>query len=210
MKTPRKAFYVLLGSLGLAVAGGIGVYSLFDGQLASLNQDLSQLLAEQEAAKSQIQKLEATDQQLRELEDVSSLADDVLPTQKEQGNIVAELKSFILDAGLGFDSVTFSGSDGASGNLNISQTQARPGLVGVRVLPVTAIISAGANYSEVIDLLETIENNQRKMQVTQLALTPEAGGSVFASITMQIDVYVRVEAPPAATTPESPTGEAES
>ncbi len=194
MNTPRKTFYGLLGSIAAVIAAGVGLFYILDGQLTSLNADIAKLMAEQEAGAEQITALEAADQQLDQLEAIEELADQVLPTTKQQANVVAEVKSFIQSAGLEFSSVTFSGSD-PNGNLAVSQTQARPGLVGVRVLPVTAVINAGATYSQVIDLLETIENNQRKMQVTNISLTPEPTGGTFSTLTLQVDVYVRTAAP---------------
>ena len=210
MNSPKRAFYFLLGGLGLTILGGVGVFKLFDSQLATLNEDVGKLLAEQEAIGEQIKIYETAEAKVEELNFVEELSDKVLPTSKEQANVVAELKKFIVDAGLQFASVTFSGSELGAGGLNVSQTQASTNLKipGVRVLPVTAVIEAGASYSDIIQLLQTIENNQRKMQVTDISLTPEPASSTFASITMQIDVYVRPEATavtPTTTAPTSPT-----
>ena len=201
MNSPRKAFYGLLGLVAAAILGGVGVFYLFDGRLSTLNEDVGKLLAEQQAIGEQIQIYENAERKVEELAFVEELAAKVLPTSKEQANVVAELKTFIVDAGLSFSSVTFSGSEIGNGGLSISQTQAQSGLQGVRVLPVTAVIEAGARYEDVIKLLQTIENNQRKMQVTDIALTPEAESQdTFSSITMQINVYVRPgTAAPAAT-----------
>jgi len=207
MNSPKKVFYGLLGLVGLIIAGGAGTFYLFDTQLSKLNQDVSKLLAEQEAIGNQITLFEDAEEKIEELSFVQDLSDEVLPSSKQQANVVAELKKFIVDAGLQFDSVTFSGSELGSGGLNLSQTQAQSGLAGVRILPATAVIRAGASYSQVIDLLRTIENNQRKMQVTDIALTPESGASTFSSITVQIDVYVRADQPAAATDADNPNQE---
>lgn len=207
MNSPKKVFYGLLGLVGLIIAGGAGTFYLFDTQLSKLNQDVSKLLAEQEAIGNQITLFEDAEEKIEELSFVQDLSDEVLPSSKQQANVVAELKKFIVDAGLQFDSVTFSGSELGSGGLNLSQTQAQSGLAGVRILPATAVIRAGASYSQVIDLLRTIENNQRKMQVTDIALTPESGASTFSSITVQIDVYVRADQPAVATDADNPNQE---
>lgn len=207
MNSPVKAFYALLGFVGVAIIGGVGVFYFFDSQLGELNDEVGKLLAEQEAIGEQIKIYEATEEKVSELAFVPDLANDVLPSDKEQANVVAEIRKFIVDAGLSFSSVTFSGSEVTNGSLAVSQTETPIGLPGVRVLPVTAVIDAGARYEDIITLLQTIENNQRKMQVTDISLTPEADSDRFSSITMQIQVYVRVGGSPAPATQEAPAEE---
>lgn len=202
MASPKKAFYVLLGLTGVTVAAGVGLFYLFDTQLTTLNSDISQMLAEEKAIDSQKTIYQRTGEQVANLENFKELTDEVLPESKQQANVVAELKKFVIDAGLEFDSVTFSGSESTKGGVEISQTQALAGLVGARILPATVIVREGATYSQVQKMLQIIENNRRKMQVTEISLTPQEESGTFSTITLQIDVYVRSDA---AATPANPS-----
>lgn len=193
--SPKKAFYVGVGLLTIILLAGAGLFYTFDSELTALNTDIGKQLADQEVLNSQIKIYRATEETVNELGFVSELAENVLPSSKEQGKVVAEIKKFITDQKLTFESVAFTGANIASAPAGNTQTQAQAGLTGVRILPTTAVIQAGASYEQIIRLLETIENNQRKMQITQISLTPDSESNGFSTITMQIDVYLRSDTP---------------
>ncbi len=191
MSRSKKAFLALLGTLVAVIAAGVGVFYLFDKQLVTMNHDISKLKAEQTAAQSQINSYEATKKKVEELAFVRQLAFEVLPGEKEQANTVAELKKFVIDAGMIFEALTFTGESSAIGGGGSSQTQAADGINGVRVLPASIQIAAGATYEQVLSLLQKIETNQRKMQVTELTLVPDETGTKFSTITINVDIYLK-------------------
>jgi hypothetical protein len=157
-----------------------------------LNNEVGQLLAEQEVIGTQIEVYEATKEQIEDLGFVNKLANDVLPQSKEQANVVAEIKQFINESGLQLETLSFNNTPGVGTGLSISQTEAVTNLAGVRVLPATAVISpVGATYSDVLNLLERIESNQRKMQVTEVSLTPVPASEEIASFTITLNIYLR-------------------
>lgn len=201
--TPQKAFFALLAVTILVIGAGGGLYYYLNSSLVSLNQDVGELLAEQEVIGTQIQVYEETKQKVEELSFVEDLADEVLPQSKEQANVVAEIRRFVSSAGLQLEAVSFSSASGSTG-LSTSQTEAVTSLPGVRVLPVTAVISSGATYDQILDLLTKVESNQRKMQVTEVSLTPIPGSDVIANFTLKMNIYLRSSvAVPAATEAEA-------
>lgn len=193
MTPSKKAFLIILGSIGAIVLGGAGIFYLLDKQLVSLNEEVGKLKADQQVIRSQINIYETARQKVEELAFVQGLADQVLPQEREQANAVAELKSFVNSVGLELESVAFTGDNSkAQANLETSQTEQAEGLAGVRILPTTIVIKPGATYRQVLQLLERIERNQRKMQVIEITLIPnEEGGSTFSTITMSINIYLR-------------------
>lgn len=190
MNSPKNMFYGLLAAIVIMLLGGGALYYYFDKDLVALNEEVSELLAEKDVIGTQIDVYEDAKKKVEELSFVSDLADNVLPQSKEQANVVAEIRKFITDAGLTLETLTFSGSEGGAG-LSISQTEAVSSLAGVRALPVNATIASGATFDQFINLLQIIEGNQRKIQVTELTLTPETGSNLFSSITLKLNIYLR-------------------
>jgi cell division protein FtsB len=193
MTTTKKSFFAILGVIGIIVGGGVGIFSLLDGQMKQLNGEVAKLKADQEAIRSQIDIYASARKKVEELRFVQDLADSVLPPSKEQANVVAELKKFITDSGLQFDSVAFTGDNSKIvGGIGNSQTEQVEGLAGVRILPTSVVIRAGATYQQVLKLLETIEQNQRKMQLTEITLVPnDESATAFSTITMTVNIYLR-------------------
>lgn len=193
MSPSKKAFFSILGVLLFVLGSGAGVFYLLDGQLVELNATIGRLKAEQKAAKSQIGIYESTRTKVSELAFVEDLANSVLPNEKEQANTIAELRKFVIDSGMQFESISFAGSDQkaiAAGRIATTQTEKNDDLPGVLLLPANVVIGPGASYDQVLSLLRTIETNQRKMQVTNLTLLPDETGERFSSITLDVDIYL--------------------
>ena len=189
--TPKNTFFGLLGtSVGL-IAVGIGVYYYFNANLEKLNSEVSILLAEQDVVGQQIDAYKKTEKQIAELSFVEQLANQVLPQSKEQANVVAEIRQFITSSGLELESLSLKNGAGTITGLSNSQTEAAENLAGVRILPATAVIAPGARYESVLTLLRKIETNQRKMQVTEVGLTPVPGSDTLASVTINLNIYLR-------------------
>ena len=193
MRGPRLAFFVMLGVFATTIAGGVGIFYIFDKQLVDLNQSIADLKAEQESVKAQITIYEQTRTKVEELSFVKELSSSVLPIEKEQANTVAELRAFITEVGLTFDSLTFTGPEVnvvTLSNAGTSQTELAEGVAGVRQLPASVVIGAGATYTQLLELLEKIENNQRKMQVINLNLVPDETGERFSTISIGLNIYL--------------------
>lgn len=189
--TPKKMFFTLLGISVAMIATGTGLYFYFNNSLVALNDEVGKLLAEQEVIQTQIWTYEQTEKQVDELAFVAELADDVLPDSKEQANVVAEIRQFVSSAGLTLESLNFSNTAATNTGLSNSQTEAVANLLGVRVLPVTVVVAPGASYADALTLLRTIESNQRKMQVTEIALTPQPGTDRIAAFSLKLNIYLR-------------------
>ena len=195
MNSPRNIFYGLMIVLVSSIFLGVGIFYSYDSNLQTINKDIGKLLATQELTNNQIEIYKNDQTKIDELSFVKDLSDSVLPPSKEQANLLAQIKKFIVDAGLGFESVSFNNSDNAANGVNLSQTVTEKALSGVRVLPLTASIKEGGTYSQVIDLLQTIESSQRKMHVTDLSLTPDDTGTKFSIISIKINVFLKDTSP---------------
>lgn len=191
MSSSKKAFFGLLAGIVAIIAAGAFGYYFFKEQLVAVGSDVGTLKAEQQTLKEQIKIYEDTKKKIEELDFVKELANSVLPISKEQANVVSELKNFVAQSGLTLQSITFTGQD-PKASVETTQTEAVEGLTDVRVLPAEVIIEAGADYGQILSLLRTIEKNQRKMQITDISLTPNRENkNTFSATTMSINIYLR-------------------
>jgi hypothetical protein len=134
-----------------------------------------------------------TKNQVDALSYVTDLADKVLPASEDQSAIVSELTTFATRAGLPVSQISFkddtasAGAVSADGKTIVSSTPK-----GVKVVPVTVQFDKGAKYTNLLDFLRTVEANQRKSQVTNINLTPDATDrSILSQVSIDLNLYSR-------------------
>lgn len=183
----KKAFYLIIATVVLTLLVGGVVYYYADQYLSHKAKEISVLKADLEIVELKIANARKAEQDLEKLGFLSDIVDEVLPPEKIQSNVVAELVSFAADANVRLDSIGFEATDIKS-TVPVSQTKPLQGVNGVNTLPISLTING--NYNNLLRFLENIETNRRKMQVDSLSLSPniESGG-ISSSIT--INVYVR-------------------
>ncbi len=197
MDKPKKAFFIMLAVLAVTIIGGGGGFYLTDQALQKKSSEISQLRADQALIDQQITIYEDAKKKIEELAFIEDLANQVLPQDKEQGEVIAEIRTFAEQAGMPIASITFSGattSTGAAG-LATSQTDAVEGLTGVRVLPAELSFTTSENapsYNQVIGFLQKIETNRRKMQITDITLSPNPlNPNLISSISISVNIYLK-------------------
>lgn len=174
------------------IAGSFGVLYISDKLLAGRASDISRLKAEDQALDTNILTANKNQQTLQELAYVNELAKEVLPPEKIQSNLLGEVLANAEDAGIFLSSIAFSGSIDEK-NPQLSQTVELKDVPGVRALQFTVDMSS-ISYSQLLDFLENLEKNRRKMQVESLTITPELeddqqSDKVSANIT--VNVYIK-------------------
>lgn len=190
--TPKKAYILMLIVLLATIAGSFGVLYVSDKLLAGRASDISRLKAEDQALDTNILTANKNQQTLQELAYVNELAKEVLPPEKIQSNLLGEVLANAEDAGIFLSSIAFSGSIDEK-NPQLSQTVELKDVPGVRALQFTVDMSS-ISYSQLLDFLENLEKNRRKMQVESLTITPELeddqqSDKVSANIT--VNVYIK-------------------
>ena len=188
--TPRKMNLILkVVMLVLIIATGVGLY-FANKKLTSTATETSRLKAQVEIGQKQIKTYEATKAKVDSLDYVEELAAKVLPQEQEQSLTVAELSQFALRSRLGVAEITFTDSTTKSKS---SKTKTKtPIPKGVTVIPLTIKFKPGSKYDNLLEFLKAVEENRRKMQVTNISLTPdEVDRSSFQNVTVDINLYVR-------------------
>jgi hypothetical protein len=144
--------------------------------------------------------------------DVSVSIKKVLPVEKSQDILLAEIYSLARKNGITFENVGFVG-DGKSPS-SISQTEEIKDAKDIRVYPFSASIKC-TDFAKVLSLLEDLEKNRRKAQISNLNVNPiiqtpgasAVPGGCFGpykvDVNLKIEVYLKNEAKSPTTTPKN-------
>lgn len=188
--TPRKMNKVLKVFIGLTIALIVLVLFVGNKKLTGVAIETTRLKAEAEATKRQVATYEETKAKVESLDYVDELAAKVLPADKEQSAILAEVSEFALRSGLTISQVAFSDTSGSQQTKTPSTKAATPN--SVQVIPVTIQFTEGSQYNAVLDFLKTVEGNQRKMQVTDISITPDADNrQIFSEVSVSMNLYAK-------------------
>lgn len=186
--TPKKVNTALKILLSLLIVGSLVGLFFANKQLTQIAQDTSRLKAEVEVSQKQIDSYSLTKIKVESLDYVDPLAQKVLPAEEDQSALVAELTQFALRSNLTMTQLTFADQKAVS--TDKKSKSAVPS--GVSITPITLGFATGIAYDDVLDFLKTLETNQRKTQVTNITLTPEAeDGSLLSQVSVELNVYTK-------------------
>jgi len=180
----KQLFLGLIGlSALLAVAGGYGFYQshILLNEKIDRSQNLVNEVSVQNERLNQLIQLEREFDQLR---DVDAQAEQILPDDKQQSEAAAQLFTLIEQAGLQSGSIQFENTTGFPDGR--TQTEASS-VSNVIVMPANFQVSG--SYSQLLQLISNIENNQRIMQVKSLNVSRSEDNNL--SFSMQVEVFLR-------------------
>lgn len=185
--TPKRAFIMIGAVVALTILGGGTIYYFADQYLSTKAKQISTLKADLEIIEFKISNARKAETELERLSFIKDIADEVLPPEKIQSDVVGELINFARSSNVRLDGINFQPTEAVSA-VAISQTKPLEGVPGVNTLPITLTINA--EYENLLAFLENIEGNRRKMQVEKMSLAPEEStGKINSNI--EINVYVR-------------------
>lgn len=200
--TPKNTFRAL--TIGLVLS--LGLCGLGMRYLLAHIHDLSQEIS---VNKAMLQVLEdknamtiATEAQMARLQFIQTIADQVVPAEKTQPELVTQLIQIANENSISLESILFNKKtetgkpteEGGTTIPDITQAEPLPNVTGVFSLPLTITVSG--SYDNMLNMLRDIEQNRRKMQVSSVSISPlvdTATGTTGqgVSATILIDVYVR-------------------
>ncbi len=189
--TPKKLFYVmlvvLLATLTLTIAG---IYFV-DGYLEEQSKTIGILKADDELLSIELINTRRTIENLKTYRYIDSKAEKILPNTKNQSEAILLINTIGDEVGVRTESFTFLGTDGKPSEK--SQTEPLEGAKGILVFPVQ--IKFTATYSQTINWLKLAEKNQRKMQVSSIAMGVKENDGEYNPadpllVTIGINAYV--------------------
>ncbi|MBP9738558.1 type 4a pilus biogenesis protein PilO [Candidatus Saccharibacteria bacterium] len=189
--TPRLLNKVLKITLVVLIVSSVGVLYLGDKQVVRVANETARLKAQVDVNEKQLSTYKKTKVKVDSLGYVNDIANKVLPAEKEQSAIVAEVSQFALRSSLGIEQIAFvEVPKTASGTSKSKSKIAIP--KGVEVVPITVQFKPGSKYQNILDFLESVENNRRKMQVTNINLKPDpTNGQLLNQVTVSMNLYAK-------------------
>lgn len=191
-KDPKKKLILTIAAFVVAI-GVIGYIYNYAGQTSvRTKKNYAKLLSESEILDVQISNTEKTNELLAKITDVQQAVPNILPPEKVQSDIVAQILADGENNGIFFDSINFPTSDGE--NFNLSQTEPLEGVSGVNKIGIN--ISFTSSFGQMISFIEDIEKNRRISQIETINITPSGSDedgvpSSDLAIGILLNLYVR-------------------
>ncbi|MBI3983675.1 type 4a pilus biogenesis protein PilO [Candidatus Microgenomates bacterium] len=180
MKPQRLNLILVIVTIALGLAGLVG-YWLLQGQLSNRVATLSKITSDLALEYDQTQRLQKLEAQYANIEPLAIKAQGVLPVQKEQAEVVAQISAIVKSNGLSINGLTFEQTKG----LPSEQSQTLPGKIsGVLIMPVR--FQTAGSYAQLQSLLRSIERQQRFMRVSTLELSRDEDGLLTANFTLEL------------------------
>lgn len=179
---PKQLYFGLLGLLVVLVvaiiAGFIWGQKLLDGQIRTLRKISGDISLET----GQIERLQSLQADYQKVVPLAEKVQSVLPSQKEQSEVIAQVSTIVASNGLGLSGLTFDKTEG----LPTEQSQTQTGkIAGILIMPVR--FQSSGSYTKLQSLLQSLERQQRYMRVTTLDIKRDAdNGTLTFNITLEV------------------------
>lgn len=194
----------LLAVLGLSAILFVGIMVEGLSVLSAKSRQLVELKVKSETVNAQLSNLVQTKKDVEKYSYFKSVAQTVIPSDKDQAEAVLELNQMAAQSGIILQSITFPASNlGAAAAVGTTTTttapassavspstaisQAKPvlGIPGLYSLELTITAdnsntlpaSQQVTYAKMLDFLNRIENNRRTAQITQVTVQPATNNS---------------------------------
>jgi hypothetical protein len=191
--SPKRFFFVMVGIFILSLlASGAGFY-WGDQQLRAKARTVSELLAERDAQTDKINKLEASKSSTQNTQELlNDLISSLLPQQKDQDNLVANIiYTATKTAGVSASQITNISFSATGAPTPLSGTTQSKDVQGVYVYPFTLQLK-DISYNTMLRLFAAFESNQRIIQADQVQIAPDKShpGSI-SSLSLSLKTFVQ-------------------
>lgn len=179
--TPKILHYALLGLIGTVIVGTLVGYVLAQQQVNSRIVSLQQLSGDIAIENEQLQRLRSLESDYKKYEPLAAKAQTILPDQKQQSEVVAQISTIARSNGMELKGLTFDATQG----LPSERSQTQPGSIGgILVMPVR--FEATGTYQQLQSLLQNFERQLRFMRVGILEIQRDQGGTVTFNMTVEV------------------------
>lgn len=186
-----KRFYlILLLLLAASFAGVAGAYIWGSNKSEQKSMEVSDLKADKDVSEEAILKLKKAQSDAENIEEVQAILDRLLPKEKEQDKLIADIiYTSTAEAGIPFSQVvSFSFTGGTEPN-TLSGTNPVKGHAGVYEYPFSININ-DISYETLLKLLEEIETNGRIIQVDNVGIAPDVATS-NVNVQLSMKAYLK-------------------
>lgn len=196
----KQLYFVLIAALVLLLVGFAGVAYGADKLLGSQARKLSKLRADSAVLDTQQIALTKNKQDVAKYSGLNTIAESVVPQDKDQAEAVREIVKLAAESGIGkLSSISFptstlgTAASGAKTNPNLTQLKPVKGISGVYDLQITVTQSTAdeVSYSQFITFLSKLEQNRRTAQVGSISIQPDLKNSSRIAFTLVINEFIK-------------------
>jgi len=210
--TPRKAFFITLGSFILIVVFSVSGIVLGTSKLKSKSAELVELKLQDRLVEEQEIALIQANKDIEKYQELEAIAKAIVPQDKDQAKTVREIINIAELSKIKISSITFPDSslgtkqaapvptttDGAAGDATpkiqappITQVKPVSGINGLYQLEVTlAVDQITPTFNQMIDFLSRLEQNRRTAQVSTISINPGANRNLV-EFNLTMNVFVK-------------------
>lgn len=212
----KKVFYIMLGVVVLMFAVVVTTIVMGDKLLRKQSNKLVELKLEDQVIETQATSLVQAKKDIEKYSELESIANQIVPQDKDQARAVREIVSIAEQAGVKIASISFPDSTLGQApkkttkttdteaaattpppttTTNPSETQVKKveGIQNLYQLDITVASDTASptSYSRLIDFLSRLEQNRRTAQVTQISILPLASNRTALNFTLTLTVYIK-------------------
>jgi Tfp pilus assembly protein PilO len=186
----KKFFWILIAVNVMLIGATLVVFTQASSAGEKKSQKISKFKVDDQANDQLISYYKALQSTLNSNQDLESMIQKILPTDKDQSAALADLDKFSKNNNVSVQQINFNpGTNKGSGKTLTSPSAVK----GVSVISVT-MSSSKTPYTNLLNFLKTIETTQRRMQVTSLNITPNnTNPGLLDRIDMTLDIYLKEE-----------------
>ncbi|MBI4101050.1 type 4a pilus biogenesis protein PilO [Candidatus Microgenomates bacterium] len=178
---PKQLYIFLLSLFAAVIAAGLIGYGLGHRLLASKISSLKKLSGDITLESEHIDNLQRLQADYQKIQPLADKAQSVLPAQKQQAEVIAQIGTIVKNNGLELAGLTFESTQG----LPDEKSQSKPATIGgILVMPVR--FQTTSSYSQLQSLLASFEKEQRFMRVSNLEITRNDNQSLTTNFTLEV------------------------
>jgi hypothetical protein len=196
----KQLYFVLIAVLVLLLAGFFGVAYGANKLMGGQASKLSKLRADSDVLQTLQITLNKNKQDVTRYGSLNSIAETVVPQDKDQAEAVREIVNLAAQSGISkVSSITFPtstlGSIGTGTVINPNLTQLLPvtGIPGVYELQITITQTSTdeVGYDQFISFLTKLEQNRRTAQVSSITVQPDTQKPGQVSFNLVINEFIK-------------------
>jgi len=195
----KQLYFAMLAIIGLLVIGLLGGAYASNKILLTESNHLVGSRLQAAVLDQEQEQLVTAKQEIKKYQDLATIADSVVPQDKDQAQAVQQIVNIANANGITLSSIKFpSSSLGSTGTTTskqalLSQLVPVKGISGVYDLQITVQSDSNhpVSFSSFVNFLSSLEHNRRTALVNSIALQPNSKDRSTLSFTLGLDEYIK-------------------
>jgi len=189
---PQQFFYGLIVSAAILVAGMLFGYSYGINIIDEHATNVSKAQAEYNAQQEIIRSISSNEIKQEQIDEIQSLLDNLLPRQKNQQTLVADIiYTATAEASIPTSNITSFAFSGSNQPDEFSGTSRIQDINGAYEYPFTLNLQE-ISYNALLQLLREVESNGRIIQVANVSISPDGENpNQLSAVTLSMKAFLQ-------------------